>query len=115
MGAEHEDSFLSEIAGRVTDAGEGRWTAIAAIEQGVPAPDLTAALFERFASREEDHFANQVLSPLRVHFGSHRETCVVSPNSVIAPMRRTNCGFDAPCVAQCEGEPFGRGQSMKKI
>ena len=68
-----EDPALSKFAGRVTDSGEGRWTAISAIEQGVPAPVLSAALFERFASRQRDGFANQVLSALRAQFGGHHE------------------------------------------
>ena len=68
-----EDPALSKFAGRVTDSGEGRWTAISAIEQGVPAPVLSAALFERFASRQRDGFANQVLSALRAQFGGHQE------------------------------------------
>lgn len=68
-----EDPTLSEFAGRVSDSGEGRWTAIAAIEEGVPAPVLSTALFERFASRNNDDFANQVLSALRAQFGGHHE------------------------------------------
>ena len=64
---------LSEFSGRVSDSGEGRWTAIAAIEEGVPAPVLTTALYSRFASRELDHFANQVLSAMRKGFGGHAE------------------------------------------
>ncbi|MCG6965827.1 MAG: decarboxylating 6-phosphogluconate dehydrogenase [Chromatiaceae bacterium] len=67
------DPSLSQFAGRVTDSGEGRWTAIAALEQGVPAPVLSAALFERFASRGNDDFANQILSALRSQFGGHQE------------------------------------------
>jgi 6-phosphogluconate dehydrogenase len=72
-GAMVEDPTLSEYTGRVSDSGEGRWTAIAAIEQGVPTPVLSAALFERFASRDHDDFANQVLSALRAQFGGHHE------------------------------------------
>lgn len=68
-----QDPSLGDFAGRVSDSGEGRWTAIAAIEQGVPAPVLSAALFERFASRDHDDFANQVLSALRAQFGGHSE------------------------------------------
>ena len=64
---------LAEFSGRVSDSGEGRWTAIAAIEEGVPAPVLTSALYSRFASRELDHFANQVLSAMRKGFGGHAE------------------------------------------
>lgn len=64
---------LDGLAGRVSDSGEGRWTVKAAIDIGVPAPVLSAALFERFASREEDHFANQILSAMRLQFGGHQE------------------------------------------
>ena len=64
---------LDGLAGRVSDSGEGRWTVKAAIDLGVPAPVLAGALFERFASRGEDHFANQVLSAMRQQFGGHNE------------------------------------------
>jgi 6-phosphogluconate dehydrogenase len=64
---------LSDFSGRVSDSGEGRWTAIAAIEEGIPAPVLSSALFARFASRDLDHFANQVLSAMRKQFGGHAE------------------------------------------
>jgi 6-phosphogluconate dehydrogenase len=64
---------LQDFSGRVSDSGEGRWTAIAAIEEGVPAPVLTTALFSRFASRDLDHFANQTLSAMRSQFGGHAE------------------------------------------
>jgi 6-phosphogluconate dehydrogenase len=67
------DPDLSGFAGRVSDSGEGRWTSIAAIEEGVPAPVLTAALYSRFASRDLDHFANQALSAMRQQFGGHQE------------------------------------------
>jgi 6-phosphogluconate dehydrogenase len=64
---------LDGLAGRVSDSGEGRWTVKAAVDIGVPAPVLAAALFDRFASRGEDHFANQVLSAMRQQFGGHAE------------------------------------------
>ena len=64
---------LEGLAGRVSDSGEGRWTVKAAIDLGVPAPVLASSLFERFASRDEDHFANQVLSAMRQQFGGHQE------------------------------------------
>lgn len=64
---------LSEFSGTVSDSGEGRWTVQAAIEEGVPAHVLTAALFERFASRGEDDFQNRVLSAMRFGFGGHLE------------------------------------------
>lgn len=64
---------LEEFSGRVSDSGEGRWTAIAAIEEGVPAPVLSTALSSRFSSRDLGHFANQVLSAMRKEFGGHAE------------------------------------------
>ena len=66
-------SELKEFAGRVSDSGEGRWTSIAAIDEGVPAPVLTTALYSRFASRGLDDFADQVLSAMRKGFGGHDE------------------------------------------
>src|SRR5262249_41406745 len=68
-----ESPDLHDYSGRVSDSGEGRWTAVAAIEEGVPAPVLTSALFSRFGSRDLDHFANQVLSAMRKRFGGHAE------------------------------------------
>jgi 6-phosphogluconate dehydrogenase len=68
-----ESPDLEDFSGRVSDSGEGRWTAIAAIEEGVPAPVLMTALFSRFASRDLDHFANQALSAMRSQFGGHAE------------------------------------------
>jgi 6-phosphogluconate dehydrogenase len=64
---------LDGFAGRVSDSGEGRWTAIAAIEEGVPAGVLTSALYARFSSRGQDDFANRVLSAMRNEFGGHVE------------------------------------------
>jgi 6-phosphogluconate dehydrogenase len=69
----HESPGLEDFTGRVSDSGEGRWTAIAAIEEGVPADVLTAALYSRFSSREEGLFANKVLSAMRRQFGGHHE------------------------------------------
>ncbi|MGZ8686856.1 MAG: phosphogluconate dehydrogenase (NAD(+)-dependent, decarboxylating) [Gaiellaceae bacterium] len=69
----HESPGLDGFAGRVSDSGEGRWTAIAAIEAGVPADVLTAALYARFASRGEADFANRTLSAMRSQFGGHHE------------------------------------------
>jgi 6-phosphogluconate dehydrogenase len=68
-----ESPDLSDFAGRVSDSGEGRWTSIAAIDEGVPAPVLTSALYERFGSRNNDDFANKVLSAMRKQFGGHDE------------------------------------------
>jgi 6-phosphogluconate dehydrogenase len=67
----HEDGDLEGSDEKVSDSGEGRWTAITAIESGVPAEVLTAALFARFASRDEASFANRVLSAMRREFGGH--------------------------------------------
>jgi 6-phosphogluconate dehydrogenase len=64
---------LEEFAGRVSDSGEGRWTSIAAIEEGIPTPVLTTALYSRFASRNLDDFANRLLSAMRKEFGGHDE------------------------------------------
>ena len=68
-----ESPDLSDFAGRVSDSGEGRWTSIAAIDEGVPAPVLTAALYERFFSRGLDDFGDKVLSAMRKQFGGHDE------------------------------------------
>jgi 6-phosphogluconate dehydrogenase len=70
----HESPQLENFSGRVSDSGEGRWTIDAAIEEGVPAPVLSAALFQRFSSRGEADFANKVLSAMRLQFGGHHET-----------------------------------------
>jgi 6-phosphogluconate dehydrogenase len=64
---------LKSFSGRVSDSGEGRWTSIAAVEEGVPAPVLTSALYSRFSSRGLDDFANRVLSAMRKGFGGHDE------------------------------------------
>jgi len=64
---------LEEFSGQVSDSGEGRWTAIAAVEEGVPAPVLLTAVFSRFASRHLDLFADQALSAMRSQFGGHAE------------------------------------------
>jgi 6-phosphogluconate dehydrogenase len=69
----HESAELEEFSGRVSDSGEGRWTSIAAIEEGIPAYVLTAALYERFSSRGEGTYANRVLSAMRKQFGGHVE------------------------------------------
>jgi 6-phosphogluconate dehydrogenase len=64
---------LDDFSGRVSDSGEGRWTALAAIDTGAPAPVLTTALFARFASRGEAEFGNRLLSAMRFGFGGHLE------------------------------------------
>jgi 6-phosphogluconate dehydrogenase len=69
----HESPDLEGFAGKVSDSGEGRWTSIAAIEEGVPAPVLSTALYSRFASRNLDDFANKALSAMRKQLGAHDE------------------------------------------
>ena len=71
--AMRESPDLSDFSGRVSDSGEGRWTSIAAIDEGVPAPVLTAALYERFYSRGLDDYGDKVLSAMRKQFGGHDE------------------------------------------
>jgi 6-phosphogluconate dehydrogenase len=68
-----KDSTLSKFAGRVSDSGEGRWTIKAAIDEGVPAPVLTAALYARFSSRGDADFQDKLLSAMRYGFGGHLE------------------------------------------
>jgi 6-phosphogluconate dehydrogenase len=68
-----ENPKLEDFSGRVSDSGEGRWTINAAVEEGVPVPVLSAALFQRFSSRGEADFANKILSAMRLQFGGHRE------------------------------------------
>ncbi len=68
-----KDADLTGFSGRVSDSGEGRWTALAAIDEGVPTPVISAALFERFSSRGDADYANRVLSAMRKQFGGHDE------------------------------------------
>jgi 6-phosphogluconate dehydrogenase (decarboxylating) len=67
------DVRLPTVYRRVSDSGEGRWTLKAAIDEGVPAPVLSAALYQRFSSRGESGYADKVLSAMRAAFGGHRE------------------------------------------
>jgi 6-phosphogluconate dehydrogenase len=67
------DPDLKNYAGHVSDSGEGRWTIAAAIDEGVPVPVLSAALYERFSSRGDADFSNRVLSAMRKQFGGHNE------------------------------------------
>ena len=64
---------LKDFAGRVSDSGEGRWTVMAAVDEGVPAPVITAALIERFESRGLGEFTDKILSAMRSEFGGHAE------------------------------------------
>jgi len=68
-----ESPALDDFEGRVSDSGEGRWTVLAAVDEGVPAPVLSSALFERFSSRGEADFADRILSAMRKEFGGHDE------------------------------------------
>ena len=68
-----ESPDLDSFSGYVSDSGEGRWTSIAAIDEGVPTPVLTSALYSRFTSQGNDRFANQILSAMRLSFGGHQE------------------------------------------
>src|SRR6478672_8245639 len=64
---------LDEFSGRVSDSGEGRWTVLAAVDEGVPAPVITTSLYSRFESRELGEFTAKVLSAMRSEFGGHAE------------------------------------------
>jgi 6-phosphogluconate dehydrogenase len=68
-----KDPALAKFSGRVSDSGEGRWTIKAAIDEAVPTPVLTAALYERFSSRGEAMFQDKLLSAMRFEFGGHVE------------------------------------------
>jgi 6-phosphogluconate dehydrogenase len=68
-----ENPDLAQFSGRVSDSGEGRWAAQAAIESSTPTPVLTAALFQRFASRGEDDLSRRLMSAMRLQFGGHAE------------------------------------------
>ncbi|MCB8920285.1 MAG: decarboxylating 6-phosphogluconate dehydrogenase [Ardenticatenaceae bacterium] len=68
-----EDPQLDSFAGRVSDSGEGRWTVLAAVDEAVPVPVISAALFSRFSSRGQDEFAEKLMSAMRYEFGGHYE------------------------------------------
>ena len=74
-----DDPQLTQYTGRVSDSGEGRWTIIAAIDEAVPTPVLSAALYERFGSRGDANFANKILSAMRHAFGGHLEKTAPRP------------------------------------
>jgi 6-phosphogluconate dehydrogenase len=76
-----QDPALSKFAGHVSDSGEGRWTIQAAIDEAVPTPVLTTALYERFSSRGEADFANKLLSAMRYQFGGHVEKPAENPQA----------------------------------
>jgi 6-phosphogluconate dehydrogenase len=75
----HGNADLTNFSGRVSDSGEGRWTLLAAIDAGVPAPVLSAALFERFESRGAAEYADKLLSAMRFGFGGHLEKAADKP------------------------------------
>mgnify|MGYP000075288366 CR=1 FL=1 len=68
-----QNPTLDGLAGRVSDSGEGRWTVLAAVDEAVPAPVITTALYERFQSRQLGEFTDQILSAMRSEFGGHAE------------------------------------------
>jgi 6-phosphogluconate dehydrogenase len=68
-----QDRDLDNFSGRVSDSGEGRWTILAAIDEAIPAPVLTTALYERFSSRGNADFQNKLQSAMRYGFGGHTE------------------------------------------
>jgi 6-phosphogluconate dehydrogenase len=68
-----ENPDLSNFQGRVSDSGEGRWTLQAAIDEGIPAPVISAALYARFSSRGDEEYADRLLSAMRYEFGGHLE------------------------------------------
>ena len=76
-----KDAELAAFEGHVADSGEGRWTLQAAIDEGVPVPVLSAALFERFESRGLADYANRLLSAMRFEFGGHVETTATKRSS----------------------------------
>ncbi len=80
-----KDPNVSGFSGRVSDSGEGRWTVLAAVDEGVPAHVLTTALYERFSSRGESDFADKVLSAMRKEFGGHDEKVAGSPAPDLVP------------------------------
>jgi len=69
----HDSPNLANFSGHVSDSGEGRWTIAAAIDESVPVPVLSAALYERFSSRGEADFADKLMSAMRLQFGGHHE------------------------------------------
>ena len=82
VNALEEDADLSEVRGWAQDSGEGRWTVEAAIEHAVPMPAISASLFARFVSRQEDSPAMKVIAALRKQFGGHAVTAVVAEHEL---------------------------------
>jgi 6-phosphogluconate dehydrogenase len=73
-----ESPTLDDFGGFVSDSGEGRWTVLAAVDEGVPVPVLSSALYQRFSSRGEAQFADKLLSAMRKEFGGHAELVIHS-------------------------------------
>jgi 6-phosphogluconate dehydrogenase len=96
-----ETPDLSTFGGRVSDSGEGRWTIHAAIDEGVPADVLSAALYARFTSRGNALFADKLLSAMRYQFGGHLEKAELGPGPV-APA-------GTPGAPSVPGQPAGKG------
>jgi 6-phosphogluconate dehydrogenase len=94
------DPDLSRYTGEVADSGEGRWTIEAAIDESVPAPVLSAALFQRFASRGQADFANQVLSAMRHGFGGHLEKSAVTFQSPAATPSNPALNAKTPPISE---------------
>ena len=90
------DPQLGGFEGRVSDSGEGRWTALAAIDEGVPAPVLTSALFARFSSRGNADFADRVLSAMRKEFGGHFEKTAVEEGKDPEAVPTSNTATSGP-------------------
>lgn len=87
-GALTQDESLSKFAGRVSDSGEGRWTIRAAIDEGVPVPVLSDALFRRFSSRGDANYQDKLLSAMRYQFGGHAETPGKTQKAEVFPGKR---------------------------
>lgn len=88
-----QDPTLSKFTGRVSDSGEGRWTIKAAIDEAVPTPVLTTALYQRFSSRGEADFANKLLSAMRYQFGGHVEKPAESPQDALKEIPHEQSAF----------------------
>ena len=81
---------LAKFAGRVSDSGEGRWTIAAALDEAVPVPVLSAALYARFSSRGQDDFADKMLSALRFQFGGHKEKAATKEGGCLMTASRSD-------------------------
>jgi len=104
-----EDDDLSELRGYAQDSGEGRWTVQAAIDNAVPLPVITAALFARFASRQDDSPAMKVVAALRNQFGGHAVTS--SAGSTDVGMDAPGADAGAPSGQADASESLGRGEA----